>query len=81
MIIAVTVALGLILLPGRHAGLQTAVGDAAATAVAKTNVIAHAASLFDDGKARHFHYTDADSAITIGITIFVAHVVLGKMPE
>jgi signal peptidase II len=23
----------------------------------------------------------ADSAITVGITIFIAHVVLGKMPE
>ena len=31
--------------------------------------IAYAVSLFDDGKARHFQYTDAESQITIGYFI------------
>lgn len=68
-ILAATAALALMLFPGTPADPQTTAGNAAATTVPQGQAIAHAADLFDDGRARHFHYTDAGSDTTI--TYFV----------
>lgn len=64
-VISATAVLGFFLLPDSRptGGPQIAASPAAPSA--EQGQVTHAVSRFDDGQARHFHYADASSGITI----------------
>jgi uncharacterized membrane protein len=69
VVMAAAAGLGVFLFPGSRPDTSP---STEAAPVAQRDVdgrITHAASLFDDGQARHFTYADADSGITISYFI------------
>jgi uncharacterized membrane protein len=69
VIIAVSAALGLLLIPGSKSGPGTAGAHTNVAPASATDRVTYAASLFDDGRAHYFHHADAGSGITIAYFI------------
>jgi len=67
--VAAAAGLSLVLFTGDRPPMPAPADSAAASAAIHNGRIAYAASLFDDGKARHFQYVDAESQTTIGYFI------------
>jgi len=67
--IAVTAGAGLFLISGKMTPTTPATATSTPPATVAEDRITYAASLFDDGQARHFEYTDADSHATISYFI------------
>ena len=67
--LALAAALTLPLFTADRSPTPTAADTASASPTVDDGRITYAASLFDDGKARHFQYTDAESQTTIGYFI------------
>jgi uncharacterized membrane protein len=69
VIITVTAGLGLFLLPDTNTPTAPVAGTAPAVPMVDDGSITYAVSMFDDGKARHFQYADAESKTTISYFI------------
>ena len=67
--IAVAAGLSLLMFPGGSTPTAPSADATAAPPTVKDGRITYAVSLFEDGKARHFHYVDADSSTTISYFI------------
>lgn len=63
--IAVAAGLGMFLFPGSESSETPVAVGLPATSTAVDGQITYAVSLFDDGQARHFDFTDAGSGATI----------------
>ncbi len=64
VVIAVAAGMGLFLFPSSEPSTMPAAGP-----TAEDGRFTYAVSIFDDGKARHFQYADAESKTTIGYFI------------
>jgi uncharacterized membrane protein len=69
VIIAVAAGLGLFLLPDANTPSAPVTGTAPVVPMVDDGRITYAVSMFDDGKARHFQYADAESKTTISYFI------------
>ena len=69
VVIAAAAGLGLFLFPGDDNATRTVSGSPPATPTVSDGQLTYAVSLFEDGKARHFHYADTDSETTINYFI------------
>jgi len=69
VVFAAAAVLSLPLLTGDRSPAPSATGSAGASPDLNDGRITYAVSLFDDGKARHFQYADAESRTTIGYFI------------
>ena len=67
--VAVAAGLGLFLFPGADTPSTPVAGNGPAAPQVVDGRIAYAVSLFEDGQARHFQYTDTASNTTIGYFI------------
>lgn len=69
VVMAAAAGIGLFLLPGSRSDTPPSTDAAPAAQTAVDGRVTYAASLFDDGQARHFTYPDAENGITISYFI------------